>query len=166
VTISLRPYTPEDLPLVPGGDSPFDDWGPRRRTEVQPSSLDAPGGLIVVDEHETVLGSVSWIYMQWGPNASSRNPMIGIWLRPEARGRGVGVEAQAALVGLLFRHTHSNRVEAHTDVDNVAEQRALEKVGFVREGTVRGAQWRDGAYRDGYLYSVLRAEWLANRPQE
>ena len=54
-----------------------------------------------------------------------------------------------------------NRVEAHTDVDNVAEQRALEKVGMTREGTTRGAQWRNGAFRDGYSYSVLRAEWGA-----
>ncbi|MHB1572249.1 MAG: hypothetical protein ACYC0H_24005 [Solirubrobacteraceae bacterium] len=27
-----------------------------------------------------------------------------------------------------------------------------------REGRVRGAQWRDGAYRDGFLYAVLRAD--------
>ena len=64
--------------------------------------------------------------------------------------------SQAQLVDLFFRHTRTNRVEAHTDVDNIAEQRALEAAGFQREGVVRGAQWRDGAYRDGFLYSVLR----------
>ena len=68
---------------------------------------------------------------------------------------------QRQLVELFFRHTPVNRVEAHTDVDNVAEQRALEKVGMTREGTTRGAQWRNGAFRDGYSYSVLRAEWGA-----
>lgn len=160
--ITLRPYTAADLPLLPGGDSPFDDWGPRRRSEAPPSVLDAPGGL-VVDEDGVVLGTVTWIYLRWGPNASSSNPMIGIWLRPEARGRGVGVAAQAALVDLFFRHTHTNRIEAHTDVENIGEQRALERAGFTREGTIRGAQWRDGAYRDGYLYSILRADWLAAR---
>ena len=61
---------------------------------------------------------------------------------------------------LLFRHTATNRVEAHTDVDNTAEQRALEAAGFQREGIIRGAQWRDGAYRDGYLYSILRSDLL------
>jgi RimJ/RimL family protein N-acetyltransferase len=49
--------------------------------------------------------------------------MIGIWLRPHYRGRGIGTSgAQAQLVDLLFRHTPTNRVEAHTDVDNIAEQ--------------------------------------------
>lgn len=160
----LRPFTDEDLPLLPGGDSPFDDWGPSRRTEVPGSGLDAPGALVVDDG--SVLGMVSWVDVRWGPNASSHNPMIGIWLRPEARGRGVGTQAQRALCDLLFRHTHVNRVEAHTDVDNVAEQRSLESAGFVREGTIRGGQWRDGAYRDGYLYSILRREWLAARGEE
>ena len=56
-----------------------------------------------------------------------------------------------------------NRVEAHTDVENIAEQRALAKAGFTREGTTRGAQWRDGDYHDGYLYSILRADWAGGR---
>jgi RimJ/RimL family protein N-acetyltransferase len=90
--------------------------------------------------------------------------MIGIWLRPSYRGRGIGRIAQAELADLLFRHTTTNRVEAHTDVDNVAEQRALEAAGFVREGVTRGAQWRDGAYRDGLLYAVLRSDPRPARP--
>jgi RimJ/RimL family protein N-acetyltransferase len=62
------------------------------------------------------------------------------------------------VVELFFRHTTVNRVEAHTDVENVAEQRALEAAGFQREGVTRGAQWRDGTYHDGILYAVLRAD--------
>jgi len=84
--------------------------------------------------------------------------MIGIWLRPLARGRGIGQAAQRELAELFFRHTAVNRVEAHTDVSNIAEQRALERAGFTREGLVRGAQWRAGAYRDGYLYAILRGD--------
>lgn len=161
--ITLRPYTSEDLPLLPGGDSPYDDWGPRARTEMPSAVLDGPGGLVVADEDAAVLGSVSWIYLQWGPNASSHNPMIGIWLRPQARGRGVGSEAQRLLVDLFFRHTSTHRVEAYTDIANVAEQRSLERAGLVREGIVRQAQWRDGGYHDQVGYSVLREEWAARR---
>jgi RimJ/RimL family protein N-acetyltransferase len=84
--------------------------------------------------------------------------MIGIWLAPSARGRGLGRSAQRELAELFFRHTTVSRVEAHTDVENLAEQRALEAAGFKREGTIRGAQWRDGAYRDGYLYSIVRSD--------
>jgi RimJ/RimL family protein N-acetyltransferase len=84
--------------------------------------------------------------------------MIGIWLRREYRGRGIGTAAQAQVAELFLRHTTVNRVEAHTDVENVAEQRALEAAGFRPEGVTRGAQWRDGAYHDGFLYAVLRAD--------
>ncbi|WP_114423671.1 GNAT family N-acetyltransferase [Nocardioides houyundeii] len=156
--ISLRPYTADDLPLLPGGDSPYDDWGPKQRREVPGSDLDGSGGLVIVDDDGSVLGDLSWHYVHWGPNAGSHNPMIGVWLRPEARGRGAGTEAQSSLVELFFRHTAVNRVEAHTDVENVAEQRSLAKAGFTAEGVVRGAQWRDGAFRDGILYSILRAD--------
>lgn len=164
MTVSLRPLSDADLPLLDVDDAPYDDFGPRPpKREAPPTDLNAPGGLAVVDGDE-LLGSVSWIWQQWGPNVQSRNPMIGIRLSEQARGRGAGTEAQRQLVDLFFRHTTANRVEAHTDVENLAEQRALEKAGFTREGTTRGAQWRDGAYRDGYLYSILRAEWAPAGP--
>lgn len=89
--------------------------------------------------------------------------MIGVWVRREHRGRGIGSAAQAALVRLLFLHTSAHRVEAHTDVDNLAEQKALVRAGLQREGITRGAQWREGAYHDGVLYAVLRTDAPAHR---
>jgi RimJ/RimL family protein N-acetyltransferase len=49
------------------------------------------------------------------------------------------------------------RLEASTDVDNAAEQRALEGAGFTREGVLRSAQFRDGAFHDLVLYSRCAA---------
>jgi len=163
--VTLRPQQPDDLPLLIGGQSPFDDFGPRA-APVAPSSpqLDAAGGLTVIADDGQVAGDISWHWKQWGPNSGSHCPMIGIWLRPSCRGRGIGRAAQAQLADLFFRHTTTNRVEAHTDVDNVPEQRALEAAGFEREGLIRGAQWRDGAYRDGFLYAVLRREVRSRLP--
>jgi len=164
VRVRLRAESVEDLALVSGGEGPFDDFGPKQaRPGLAPANLDADGRLVILDEGGSAVGSVSWHWNQWGPNAASRCPMIGIWLRSEARGRGIGRAAQRELAELFFRHTAVNRVEAHTDVENIAEQRALEAAGFTREGTIRGAQWRDGAYRDGYLYSILRADILRER---
>ena len=53
-----------------------------------------------------------------------------------------------------------HRIEATTDVDNVVEQRALVGAGFVREGVLRGAQWRRGAWHDLVSYSRLRSDPL------
>lgn len=156
----LRPLTDVDLPLLTGEDAPYDTFGPPQgaRQSAPATDLNQPGGFgIILDD--ALVGDISWIWQQWGPNQQSRNPMIGIWLSAGARGRGIGSEAQRQMADLFFRHTTVNRVEAHTHVDNMAEQRALEKAGFTREGTTRGAQWRDGAYHDGYLYSILREDW-------
>jgi RimJ/RimL family protein N-acetyltransferase len=159
MAVTLRPQQPDDLPLLTGGASPFDDFGPRaiRTTPSQPQ-FDTAGGLSVIADDGEVAGDVGWHWEQWGPNPGSRCPMIGIWLRPTYRGRGIGSAAQALLVDLFFSHTTTNRVEAYTDVDNVLEQRALEAAGFQREGLIRGAQWRDGMYRDGFLYAILRGD--------
>ena len=36
--------------------------------------------------------------------------------------------------------------------------RALEKTGFTAEGITRGIGWRDGQWRDGVTYSLLRTD--------
>ena len=159
IAVGLRPAQPGDLALLDDVESPFDDFGPRaERTSVPPASVDDAGGLAVLDEDGSLAGYVSWHYVRWGPNSASRCPMIGIGLLPAARGRGIGRAAQRALAELFFTHTAVNRVQAHTDVDNIAEQRALEAAGFTREGLIRGAQWRDAAFRDGYLYAIVRSD--------
>lgn len=163
-SVLIRPLRRGELVDPREPESEYDDFGPRPGVDAShPCRLDGDGAL-AVEVDGAVVGVVSWHWVHWGPNAGSRNPMIGIWLEAAARGAGVGTRAQRQLVDLIFRHTSVNRVEAHTDLENLAEQRALERVGFAREGVIRGAQWRNGAYRDGYLYSMLRAEWAEWAP--
>ena len=83
---------------------------------------------------------------------------MGIALEPQARGHGYGTQAHRLLARYLFAHTTVHRIEADTEAENVAEQRALEKAGFTREGVMRGVFWRDGAWRDGVIYSLLRTD--------
>lgn len=102
------------------------------------------------------LGFVVWRKLDTGPPSYCWS--IGIHLKPEARGKGYGTAAQRQLAEYLFAHTPVNRVEADTEVENIAEQRALEKAGFTREGILRGMTYRGGHYRDLVLYSILRDE--------
>ena len=62
------------------------------------------------------------------------------------------------LARYLFAHTQVNRIEATTEITNVAEQRALERAGFTREGILRGTTFRQGRWHDQVIYSVLRDE--------
>jgi RimJ/RimL family protein N-acetyltransferase len=50
------------------------------------------------------------------------------------------------------------RIEASTDVSNVAEQKALERGGYVREGVLRQAQARADGQHDLFSYSLLRSD--------
>jgi RimJ/RimL family protein N-acetyltransferase len=102
-------------------------------------------------------GNVSYRSISHGP-PSSRAYQIGITLAPPYRGQGYGAEAQRLLVAYLFATYPIERVEAETDVTNRAEQRALERAGFTREGVLRRAQWRNGSWHDLILYSKLRGE--------
>jgi RimJ/RimL family protein N-acetyltransferase len=105
-----------------------------------------------------IVGSVEYHTVSYGPGDASKAWMLGIELTPSARGQGLGTEAQRLLADWLFATTNANRVEASTDVENVAEARALEKAGFSREGINRGAQFRAGAYHDLVLFSRLRSD--------
>ena len=117
------------------------------------SVLDAASG--------ELLGGVSWHAVDYGGTVSCSAWNIGIGLLPSARGRGVGTLAQRLLVEHLFATTEVDRIEASTDVDNLAEQRALENAGFRREGVLRGAQLRGGVRRDLVHYGLVRTD-LAN----
>jgi RimJ/RimL family protein N-acetyltransferase len=81
---------------------------------------------------------------------------IGIVLLPEWRGRGIGWRAQALLCDYLFRHTPAQRVQAATHAENAAEQASLKRAGFTFEGVIRAAEFRDGQWRDGHMFSRLR----------
>ena len=104
------------------------------------------------------LGTVQYHLVRYGGNAESTGWMIGIDLLPASRGHGYGAEAQRLLAEWLLETTAANRIEAQTDVENLAEVRALEKAGFQRDGVLRGAQFRSGGYHDLIVFSSLRTD--------
>jgi RimJ/RimL family protein N-acetyltransferase len=114
------------------------------------------GGVLMVVRGGDRLGFVNWRRTPSTPAAYYWE--IGIALLPEARGHGYGTQAHRLLARYLFAHTTAHRIEAVTEVDNVAERHALEKAGFTLEGVTRGTGWRDGAWRDGVIYSLLRTD--------
>jgi len=165
----LRPATLIDVKLLTLWQSStfytgkFNDFGLTARSPLEDAIkknglIGEFGGTLIVESvvDDKPLGTVSWHLVHHGPNPESSAWNIGIALIPEARGRGFGTQAQRLLAQYLFATTSANRIEASTDVENVAEQRALEKAGFSRDGVLRGAQYRAGEWRDVALYSVVR----------
>jgi RimJ/RimL family protein N-acetyltransferase len=114
--------------------------------------------LVVTCDSEQVVGDVSYRQVRYGPGGASIAYNVGLVLVPEHRGKGYGVEAQELLAEYLFSVYPIMRVEASTDITNRAEQRALEKAGFTREGVLRLAQWRNVDWHDLVMFSKLRGE--------
>ncbi len=166
-TVTLRPLTEAELSIIeqtqvdPAEASEFSFYGyrsdhGRRKAFAENGLLTDDGGTLAVVVEGEAVGSVSWHRVGTGPLSFTWN--IGIGLLTGAQGKGYGTAAQRALVEYLFDYTQAHRVEAHTETENLAEQRALEKAGFTREGVVRGAAFRAGRWRDMVACSVLRTD--------
>jgi RimJ/RimL family protein N-acetyltransferase len=171
--IRLRDLTLADADLLdewaasPETRGEFNDFGlgPGDRLSIREALLEGPlrnerNGEMIVElvADGRPIGTVSWHEAHYGPGPGSRAWNIGIALIPEGRGQGYGPIAQRMLADHLFKTTDANRVEAQTDVENLPEQRALEKAGFAREGIARGSQFRAGAYHDLVTFALLRGD--------
>ena len=87
----------------------------------------------------------------------------------EIGGTWYGVEFQRTVVNteckyLLLKHAFENlnviRVQFKTDLRNLRSQKAIERIGAVKEGVLRNQMiLPDGKFRDSVYYSVLDSEW-------
>lgn len=142
--------SPVDGPFErPPATSPYEDWGP-----VDPAAT--PTGLErwLIFYDGDVAGDLSAHPVWYGPTSGSMAMNIGITVLDRYRGRGIGAAAQRMLAELLHDRGIV-RVEASTDVENIPEQRALEKAGFKLEGVARGAQFRRDGRHDLQVWSHL-----------
>jgi len=82
------------------------------------------------------------------------------WYAPAFRGTRVNPESKLLLIGHAFDTLDAVRVQLKTDLRNVQSQRAIEKLGAVREGVLRHHMiFANGYVRDTVMYSILPAEW-------
>jgi RimJ/RimL family protein N-acetyltransferase len=80
---------------------------------------------------------------------------IGYWLAAPFRGQGLMSEVIRAFTDHLFATTPLVRITGTVFTHNRASARALEKVGFECEGTLRKLTFKDGVYGDCWLYAKV-----------
>lgn len=88
---------------------------------------------------------------------------LGMGLHADSRGRGFGTDALRVMCGYAFDQLNLHRVSLGTWAFNFGGQALYPKVGFVEEGREREYVYRDGAYHDSILYSMLAHEWREHR---
>ena len=127
-------------------DALADRWANRR----------FPFAILSVD-NGSVIGSTSY----WDFDAHNAHVEIGSsWLSRSLWRTGRNAEVKLLLMTHAFETLGLERVSFRTDIRNERSQRAIERLGAVKEGVHRHEmRRRDGSWRDSVHYAILRAEW-------
>jgi RimJ/RimL family protein N-acetyltransferase len=115
-------------------------------------------GIWQLDESRLLGGS--GYHLREGP-LELGNAEIGMWIRADVAGRGLGTAALGALLRWGFSDWPWQRLSWRCSGANEASQRVAAKAGLLREGVLRShAVDPGGSRRDTVCYAALRAEWL------
>jgi RimJ/RimL family protein N-acetyltransferase len=88
----------------------------------------------------------------------------GTWYGLAFQGTLVNTECKYLLLKHAFDVLDCIRVWMKTDSRNLRSQRAIEKLGMVKEGVLRNHMiLPDGYIRDSIVYSMLPDEWLVEK---
>lgn len=84
----------------------------------------------------------------------------GTWYGPEFQRTVVNTECKYLLLSHAFETLGCIRVQLKTDLRNERSQKAIERIGAVKEGVLRNHMiLPDGHYRHSVFYSILDTEW-------
>lgn len=96
-------------------------------------------------------------------NISDRDKRLEIgwtWIDPLLQGSGINKHNKFLMLQFAFEQLGLNRVELKTAGTNLKSQRAMEKIGALREGVLRKHSINDkGEIRDTVYYSFISDEW-------
>ena len=98
-------------------------------------------------------------------NKIHRTAEIGILIgNKEYRKRGYGTEAVAQIIDYAFNELGLHRLQAVILESNAASKRTFQKIGFSEEGLMRHTLYKNGAYQNQLIMSILSSEYF-NHPR-
>ncbi len=105
--------------------------------------------LITLKEEEQPIGTIHYWLKAEVPHTAVMAVKIA---EPQWRGMGLGTEAQKYLILFLFNRLSLEYVEMYTDINNLAQQRCLHKLGFEMQQALSYVDQQ--VKRVGYLYRL------------
>lgn len=110
-------------------------------------------------DNDQVIGSV-----HLGLGAPAYVGELACMIKPRFWGDGIAVEVCSEVLAYAFTSTPLHKAIAHCDARNTGSWKVLEKLGMVREGTLRANRLaRDGELVDEYCYGLLKDEWMREK---
>lgn len=117
-------------------------------------------GSLVLGVYLKSTGELAGKCMLFSYDKDSRRAEIGFGLGRPSWGKGYINEAGEALIQYGFATLGLRRIEAEIDPNNYASAKALEKLGFYREGLLRQRWEINGIVSDSALYGRLASDGL------
>ena len=167
--------------------------GPQHRADLEAAAAEDPAALRYVSINPASHGWEAWYaeaadgvadgrYVAWATVDPSSGLAVGstrfgdidipserveigwTWIAPSRQRTAINTEAKLLQLRYAFEELGAGRVALKTDGRNERSQRAIERLGAVREGVLRRHLWvSDGVIRDTVYYSILADEWPAVR---
>lgn len=171
-TLSLRYATAADADaLFALASDPevtrFFSWGPYRHRDEPLAYIDRLAGqrasgeqldLLIVHHEDGPIGVTGLSEL----SRRDRRAVVGTWLGRRWWGTGANRESKALVARLGFERLGLDRIGAYADVENGRSQAALSRVGFTREGVLRGWHRHGDVVHDVVLFSLLRSEFASS----
>jgi RimJ/RimL family protein N-acetyltransferase len=109
-------------------------------------------------EDDRPIGNVGFFELDLFNGSAGLGIMVG---EPGDRGRGHGTDMLRAMVGFGFGHLRLERIWLDVYDFNPGARRVYERVGFVHEGVLRHAIFREGRHVDLHRMAILAGDWRA-----
>jgi N-acetyltransferase len=168
-TLQLRYATRADAPRLfeLGSDEAvtrFFSWGPYTSVEQPEAYIDslpakrAAGELLeflVVHREHGPIGVTGLSEL----SPRNRHATVGTWFGRAYWGDGSNAESKALIAALGFETLGLDRLNAWANTRNGRSQRALERVGFRREGVLAGWHRHGDTLHDVVVFGMLRPGW-------
>ncbi|MBU5483580.1 GNAT family N-acetyltransferase [Clostridium sp. MSJ-11] len=88
---------------------------------------------------------------------------IGYEIGREYWGKGYMEEALRAIIDYGFEKLNLNRIEAYVAKDNEKSLKLIYKLGFKKEGLLRGKGFYKGRFWDEFIFALIKDEWGKNQ---
>ncbi len=107
---------------------------------------------VMIEDH-----AVGGIDVVFGSGVFEKNAELSIWLAEPYRGKGIGANIIKAVCKEVFDRYDIIRIEAHPYADHTAAETALVNAGFIHEGTLHSAIYKNGQIFDYQIYALIRS---------
>jgi RimJ/RimL family protein N-acetyltransferase len=173
--VALREFRLEDIPVIQAWvNDPeiirFLSWGifpqtlreTERFVEAQMSGEDPMNRALVISlyEDEQCIGTTGCHNIDWRSRSAEFGIVIG---KLDYLGKGYGTEATELVLDFSFNELNLHRVYLHVFDFNLRAIGAYQKCGFVEEGRLRDAFFREGNYHDIVVMGILEEEHRARK---